>query len=504
MSAHSAGRVPILDNLAQEPPHNIACEQALLGVIFVNNDTWDRVSDIVEPQHFFEPVHQRIFELCSNLIREGKKATPVTLKTFLPADAVVAGMPIQRYLSRVMAEATAPVNAADYAKLIRSLSDRRGILTISRDLERQAMEGDETLAVSELVEQTEEALFDLVSIEREGNGFMPFKDAVKDSIDLAAKAYQRDGGLSGIATGLSDLDAHLGGLQRSDLIIIAGRPGLGKTALATNIAYNVASEYRGKPLPDGSIETISGGIVGFFSLEMSSEQLATRVLSERAEVPSSRIRRGDIRESEFKVLADKATDIENIPLYIEQRGGLSIAQLCSRARRLKRQRGLDLMVVDYIQLLSGTQNRQGNRTQEVTEITTKLKALAKELNIPILALSQLNRSLESREDKRPMLSDLRESGSIEQDADVVMFVYRDEYYLAKAEPKEGTEEWFEWKAKIDAAKGKADLIVDKQRHGPTGTVPVAFEAQFTRFGNLAREYQQQRGNVVPFNERGDY
>lgn len=486
-----------------EPPHNVQAEQALLGAIFVNNESWDRVSDIVQYEHFYEPVHQRIYQLCSNLIREGKKATPVTLKTFLPADADVAGLPIDKYLARLAAEATTVINAPDYAKTIRALADRRGLLDISRELERQALEGDETLEVSEIVEDAEERLFDLVSFEREGNGFMSFTDAVKDSIDHAAKAYQRDGGLSGLATGLLDLDNHLGGLQKSDLIIIAGRPGMGKTALATGIAYHVASNYRGQPRPDGHMETVEGGIVGFFSLEMSAEQLATRVISEQSEVPSSRIRRGDIREAEFEKMANKAKDISSIPLYIEQRGGLSIAQLCSRARRLRRQRGMDLMVVDYIQLLSGTHNRQGNRTQEVTEITTKLKALAKELNIPILALSQLSRAVEQREDKRPQLSDLRESGSIEQDADVVMFVYRDEYYLAKAEPKEAGDAWFEWETKLKAAEGKADIIVDKQRHGPTGTVQVQFQAQFTRFGNLAREdHLPRRSNIVPFNERG--
>jgi replicative DNA helicase len=280
----------------------------------------------------------------------------------------------------------------------------------------------------------------------------------------------------------------MGGLQQSDLVIVAGRPGMGKTALATNMAYNVAVEYRGRPRPDGAIETVSGGIVGFFSLEMSAEQLATRILSEQTEIPSSRIRRGDISESDFAKLAAAAQTMQSIPLYIDETGGISIAQLAARARRLKRQRGLDLMVVDYIQLLSGSTRRaMEGRVQEVTEITTGLKALAKELAVPILALSQLSRQVESRDDKRPQLSDLRESGSIEQDADVVMFVYRDEYYLRNKEPREGTEEWFKWEQELRAAQGRAEVIIGKQRHGPTGTVKLSFEAEYTRFGNLARE-----------------
>jgi len=285
-----------------------------------------------------------------------------------------------------------------------------------------------------------------------------------------------------------DLDQLMGGLQSSDLIIIAGRPGMGKTALATNIAYNVGVEYRGKPRPDGSIETVSGGIVGFFSLEMSAEQLATRILSEQTEIPSSRVRRGDISESDFAKLAAAAQVMQSIPLYIDETGGISIAQLAARARRLKRQRGLDLMVVDYIQLLSGSTRRaMEGRVQEVTEITTGLKALAKELAVPIVALSQLSRQVESRDDKRPQLSDLRESGSIEQDADVVMFVYRDEYYLRNKEPREGTDEWFKWDTELKASENRAEIIIGKQRHGPTGTVRLSFEPQFTRFGNLARE-----------------
>jgi replicative DNA helicase len=338
------------------------------------------------------------------------------------------------------------------------------------------------------IEDAERRLYELAETGRYEQGFLRFSDALKDAVDLASKAYQRDGHLSGLATGMIDLDQLMGGMQPSDLVILAGRPAMGKTALATNVAYNVAVEYRGRPRPDGSIETVSGGIVGFFSLEMSAEQLATRILSEQTEIPSSRIRRGDISESDFTKLAAAAQVMQSIPLYIDETGGISIGQLAARARRLKRQRGLDLMIVDYLQLLTGTSRRAlEGRVQEVTEITTGLKALAKELSIPILAISQLSRQVENRDDKRPQLSDLRESGSIEQDADVVMFVFREEYYVERRKPDEKDSKFGEWMSEMSRVHGRAEVIIGKQRHGPTGTVPLAFEGQFTRFSNLARE-----------------
>jgi replicative DNA helicase len=279
----------------------------------------------------------------------------------------------------------------------------------------------------------------------------------------------------------------MGGLQASDLVILAGRPGMGKTALATNIAFNIAKSYQGRTRADGSVEAANGGIVGFFSLEMSAEQLATRIIAEQSGVASYKIRRGDITEADFHHVADAVREMQQIPLYIDQTGGVSIAQLTARARRLKRQRGLDLLVVDYLQLLAGSKARSDNRVQELTEITTGLKALAKELNIPILACSQLSRQVEQRDDKRPQLSDLRESGSIEQDADVVMFVYREEYYLKNREPRPGTEEHITWMAQMESAHGRAEVILGKQRHGPTGTVELQFDAEVTRFSTLARE-----------------
>ena len=472
----------------RQAPHNVEAEQALLGAVLVNNEAFYRVSDFLEPRHFYEPIHQKIYEVTAGLIRAGKIATPVTLKTFLPPDADIAGLTPAQYLARLAAEATTVINAEDYGRTIYDLAVRRDLIRIGEDLVNVAYDAPVDLAPQVQIEDAERRLYELAETGRYDGGFLRFSDALKDAVDLASKAYQRDGHLSGLASGLVDLDQLMGGLQASDLVIIAGRPGMGKTALATNVAYNIAAEYRGKPRPDGSIETVSGGIVGFFSLEMSAEQLATRVLSEQTEIPSSRIRRGDISESDFAKLAAAAQMMQSIPLYIDETGGISIAQLAARARRLKRQRGLDLMVVDYIQLLSGSTRRaMEGRVQEVTEITTGLKALAKELHVPILALSQLSRQVESRDDKRPQLSDLRESGSIEQDADVVMFVYRDEYYLRNKEPREGSEEWFKWDTDLKAAENRAEIIIGKQRHGPTGTVKLSFEPQYTRFGNLARE-----------------
>jgi len=474
----------------RQAPHNIEAEQALLGAILVNNEAFYRVSDFLEPRHLFEPLHQKIYEVTAGLIRSGKIATPVTLKTFLPPETDIAGMNPAQYLARLAAEATTIINAADYGRTIYDLATRRDLIRIGEDLVNVAYDAPVDFAPSDQIEDAERRLYELAEVGRYDGGFLRFSDALKDAVDLASKAYQRDGHLSGLASGFTDLDQLMGGLQASDLVIIAGRPAMGKTAFATNIAYHVAAEYRGKPRADGSIETVSGGVVGFFSLEMSAEQLATRILSEQTEIPSSSVRRGDISEHDFGKLAAAAQMMQSIPLYIDETGGISIAQLAARARRLKRQRGLDLMVVDYIQLLSGSSRRaMEGRVQEVTEITTGLKALAKELAVPILALSQLSRQVESRDDKRPQLSDLRESGSIEQDADVVMFVYRDEYYLRNKEPREGTEEWFKWETDLQAAKNRAEIIIGKQRHGPTGTVKLSFEPQFTRFGNLAREDQ---------------
>jgi replicative DNA helicase len=467
-------------------PHNIEAEQSLLGAILVNNDAFYRVSDFLEPKHYFEPLHQTIFETAASLIRMGKVATPVTLKTFLPADTDIGGMTVGQYLARLAAEATTIINAQDYGRTIYELSLRRDLIRIGEDMVNVAYDAPVDFAPRAQIEDAERQLYELAESGRYDGGFQKFSQALTVAVDMAAKAFQRDGKLSGIATGLRDLDSKMGGLQSSDLIIVAGRPGMGKTSLATNIAYNVAKAYVGEVQADGTTRPVNGGVVGFFSCEMSAEQLATRIIAERTGIPSSSIRRGGISETDFEKIRDYAIELQSLPFFVDETGGLSIAQLMARARRLKRQKGLDLIVIDYIQLLSGSSKRSNDsRVQEITEITTSLKALAKELNVPIIALSQLSRQVESREDKRPQLSDLRESGSIEQDADVVMFVFREEYYLAMKEPRPGTEEHSKWQQDMERALGRAEVIIGKQRHGPTGTVELHFDASVTRFGDLA-------------------
>ena len=468
-------------------PHNIEAEQSLLGAILVNNDAFYRVSDFLEAKHFFEPIHQTIFETAGSLIRMGKVATPVTLKTFLPAEIDLGGLTVGQYLARLAAEATTIINAQDYGRTIYDLSLRRDLIQIGEDMVNVAYEAPVDFAPRVQIEDAERKLYELAETGRYDGGFQKFSQALTTAIDMAANAYKRDGKLSGISTGLRDLDIKMGGLQQSDLIIVAGRPGMGKTALSTNIAYNVAKAYRGDLQADGTTKAVNGGIVGFFSCEMSAEQLATRIIAERTGIPSSTIRRGGITESDFEKIRDYSIELQSLPFYIDETGGLSIAQLTARARRLKRQKGLDLIVVDYIQLLQGSSKKSDSRVQEITEITTSLKALAKELNVPVIALSQLSRQVESRDDKRPQLSDLRESGSIEQDADVVIFVYREEYYLANKEPRAGTPEYEKWQLDMSLVHGKAEVIIGKQRHGPTGTVELHFEASVTRFGDLTQD-----------------
>lgn len=468
-------------------PQNIEAEQALLGAILVNNEAFYRVSDFLEPEHFYEPVHRDIYEVLSQIIRAGRTATPVTAKTHLPDD-LMENVTMAQYLARLAAEATTVLNAYDYGRSIYDLSLQRALIQIGEEMVDTAYKPGVDTPPNKQIESAERQLFELAEQGRYDGGFQGFNAALRDAIELAGEAYRRDGGLSGIATQLTDLDRLMGGLQRSDLIILAARPAMGKTSLATNFAINIAKAYVPDPQADGRIKAANGGIVGFFSLEMSAEQLATRILAEQAEISSSDIRRGNIHESQFTKLVDASRMLNEVPLFIDDTGGISVAQLAARARRLKRQKGLDMMVVDYLQLLTGSSRRSSeNRVQELTEITTSLKALAKELEVPIIALSQLSRQVENREDKRPQLADLRESGSIEQDADVVLFIYREEYYLKNKEPKHGTPEHLQWQTEMESVHGRAEVIIGKQRHGPTGTVNVAFEDHLTRFSNLARD-----------------
>ncbi len=467
----------------REAPHNVEAEQALLGAILVNNEAIDRVSGFLKPDHFFDQLHARIFETASKLILSGKRATPITLKTFFQSDPPAGELPVPQYLGRLAANATTIINAEDYGRTVYDLALRRQLIQIGEAMVNTAFDSPIDAPPALQIEEAEQQLYELAETGKYGSGFEPFTTALTDAIDMAANAYRRDGGLSGLATGFTDLDQRMGGLQPSDLIIIAGRPAMGKTALATNIAYHVAKSYRPGGDPDS---TLDGAVVGFFSLEMSAEQLATRIISEQAYIPSERIRRGRIDAEQFDRIVEVSQELQHLPLYIDQTGGITVAQLAARARRLKRQRGLGFIVVDYLQLLSGSSRRaQEGRVQEVSEITTGLKALAKELHVPVLALSQLSRQVEQREDKRPQLADLRESGSIEQDADVVLFVFREEYYVERqTTPREHRRAQM-WQAEMEMVTGKADVIIGKQRHGPTGTLTLQFTPEFTRFSNLA-------------------
>ena len=485
--------ISITDPSYRMAPHNVEAEQALLGAILVNNDAYYRVSDFLKTPHFHEPLHRKIYEVIGEFIRLNKHANPVTLKNFLPSQDRVGDMTVAQYLARLAAEAVNVINAEDYGHAIHDLAIRRALITIGEDMVNIAYDAPVDMIPRSQIEDAERRLFELAETGRYDGGFQSFNDAVKNAVDMANAAFMRDGHLSGVSSGIQRLDAMMGGLQSSDLIVLAGRPGMGKTSLATNIAFNIASCYEPAQQADGSMKAANGGVVGFFSLEMSSEQLATRIISEQTEISSSKIRRGEINEADFGKLVACAQMMQKIPLFIDQTGGISIAQLAARARRLKRQRGLDVLVIDYIQLMQGSSKKSDNRVQEVTEITTGLKALGKELNVPIIALSQLSRAVESRDDKRPQLSDLRESGSIEQDADVVLFVYREEYYLKNKEPKPGTEEYFKWETDLNMVRGKAEVIIAKQRHGPTGTAQLAFQAEFTRFTDLAEDqYMPER------------
>jgi replicative DNA helicase len=471
-------------------PHNIEAEQALLGALMVNNEVFDRVAALIEARHFYEPLHGRIFEIAARRIQSGALATPVTLRPFFESDPAMAELGGPAYLARLAGGAISVFNARDYAQLIHDLAVRRELILLGDEIAAKAASVTVDEEPREMIVHAEQALYQLAEKGRYEGGFVSFLRAAKEALDTANAAYQRDGGLAGISSGLIDMDRKLGGLHPSDLIILAGRPSMGKTSLATNIAFNVAKAWRQGERPDGTRGTIDGGVVGFFSLEMSAEQLATRVLSEQAQVPSEKIRRGEMDEDEFRRFVHATAELERIPLFIDDTPALTIATLAARARRLKRQHGLDLLVVDYLQLCRGSSRTNDNRVQEVSEITQGLKAIAKELNIPVLALSQLSRQVENREDKRPQLSDLRESGSIEQDADVVMFVFREEYYHERVKPPEDDPRFGEWLEKAERLYNKAEVVIGKQRHGPIGTIELMFEGKFTRFGNLARDEQR--------------
>ncbi len=467
-------------------PKNLEAEQALLGCLLFDNAAIERVPERLRAEHFFEPFHQRLFQEMADRIAAGQLAEPTLLMSRFGNDPAFTEFGGLGYLADLVDHAPPAANAPDFARQIYDLAIRRDLIRVCNEGAYAAL--DTATPAMAHVETVEGALFTLAETGEQSKGVTAFADALSGALAQAEAAFKRGGKLTGLSTGLIDLDRKLGGLHPSDLDILAGRPSMGKTSLATNIAFNVAKAYRYTADPDepNGRKTVDGGQVLFFSLEMSGEQLATRIVSDVANVSGDKIRKGEVTETELKRMILAGEELRSIPLYIDATGSLPIAKLCARARRQHRRTGLDLIVVDYLQLIVADGKGQG-RVQEITQITGALKGLAKELNVPILALSQLSRQVESRDDKRPMLSDLRESGSIEQDADCVMFVFREAYYLGRSEPKPGTPEHGVWSDDMSKVHGLAEVIIGKQRHGPIGTVPLAFNEDTTRFGNLARE-----------------
>jgi replicative DNA helicase len=487
LTADKTVTTPSLMEVAERPyrtlPHNLEAEQGLLGAALVDNRALERI-DYLKPVHFFMPAHQRIFEAIIKLTDRGQNASPVTLKAYFETDSDLAMVGGSQYLADLAASVITVVNTEDYARSIYDLHLRRELIAMGEEVVNSAFEIHLDRDAVETIELAENRLFNLAETGDVKSGFTTLRDSVMRAIEIADKAYKTDGHVTGVTTGLRDLDEKLGGLHSSDLLILAGRPSMGKTALATNIAFQAALRYA----DTGGKE---GAIVGFFSLEMSSDQLATRILSDQSGISGDAIRKGNVNEMEFRRFVEASQKLAQVPLYIDDTPALSIGAVRSRARRLKRQHGLGLLVIDYLQLLQGTGSRQSmeNRVQEVSEITRGLKAIAKELDIPVLALSQLSRQVEQRDEKRPQLSDLRESGSIEQDSDVVMFVYREEYYEGRKVPNiEDADKYAQWQEKMSRIANVAEVIVGKQRHGPIGIVNLYFDANLTRFGNLDRTY----------------
>ncbi len=464
------------ESLNKKQPSNLEAEQALIGSILVNNDIIDEVSTIVSASTFYDPAHTKIYEVIESLNNKGMIANPITLKNFFEKDNMLNEVGGTEYLVKLTRFSSSVKQAIDYAKIIHEMYLRRELVLISDNLSSETLNAKENSA-EKIIESTEKSLFDLAERGSFSQSFLKFNQALDQTIEMATQAMKNDRGIVGVPTGLTDLDEKLGGLHKSDLVILAGRPSMGKTALATNIAYYAAQSILSRQEKSS---------VAFFSLEMSSEQLSTRILSEQAKIKSDDIRRGKVSEEEINRYIETSRNIYNLPLYIDETPAITIATLSNRARRIKRLFGVSLIVVDYIQLMRSSSVKNEGRVQEISEITQGLKALAKELGVPVLALSQLSRAVEQRDDKQPQLADLRESGSIEQDADVVMFVYREEYYLERKQPKLGSIEHAEWQSKMNDVNGLADIILGKQRHGPTGTIKVEFEGIYTKFKDLRR------------------
>ena len=466
----------IVQNPQKQMPCNIEAEQAVIGSILVSNEIYDEISSIIDSKKFFDPIHVKIFETIEKLISKGLLANPITLKNYFENSEGLKELGGQEYLIKITKFSTSAKQTIDYANIVHEMHVRRELIKISESVLNEATNNNEiTSTGEEMIQNAEKSLFDLAERGHFNRSFLKFENALKQTIEMAKNAYQNEEGIVGVPTGLTDLDSRLGGMHKQDLVIIAGRPSMGKTALATNIAFHAAKNIERKK---------TKSTVAFFSLEMSSEQLSTRILSEQSRIRSNDIRRGKVSEKEFEKFIETSKNIFELPLYIDETPAITISAISNRSRRIKRLFGLDLIVVDYIQLMRTSGKKDWGRVQEISEITQGLKALAKELDVPVLALSQLSRQVEQRDNKKPQLSDLRESGSIEQDADVVMFVYREAYYLENKEPTLGSIEHAEWQQKMDEISKLAEIMIGKQRHGPTGNVKVEFEAMYTKFKNL--------------------
>ena len=462
--------IEILSNL-NDDPQNLEAEQTVLGSILLNNEIFDEISEVKE-DYFYNPINKKIFKIINDLLSKGLLANPITLKNYFTNENELTEIGGAEYLVKLTKFSTSKIQIKYYADLLHDLKIRRNLIEISREILDETLNKNSEVNAEQIIESAEKKLFDIAERGRFNKSYVEFKDALLETIAMASSAYKNEEGIVGVPTGLKDLDDRLGGLHKQDLLIIAGRPSMGKTALATNIAFNAAKKLLDKEKKSSIV---------FFSLEMSSEQLSTRILSEQSRIKSNDIRRGKINQDEFEKFIESSKNLENLPLFIDDTPAITISTLSNRARRIKRMHGLDLVVVDYIQLMKSGNYKNEGRVQEIGEITQGLKALAKELDVPVLALSQLSRAVEQRDDKKPQLADLRESGSIEQDADVVMFVYREEYYLEKLEPKVGTAEHVEWQEKMSLVHNLAELIIGKQRHGPTGIIRLEFESAFTKF-----------------------
>ncbi len=466
----------LVKNEIQELPNNIEAEQSVIGSILLTNEIFDEINMLISSKNFYDPMHQKIFSAIEKLIYSGMLANPITLKNYFENDEGLKELGGQEYLVKITKFSTSTKQAIDYANIVHEMHLRRELIKISEDVLSEAYDNREvTSSGEEMIQKTEKSLFDLAEKGHFNRSFLKFEKALKQTIEMATNAFQNEEGIVGVPTGLTDLDSRLGGLHKQDLVIIAGRPAMGKTALATNIAFNAAQNIEKKGIKS---------TVAFFSLEMSSEQLSTRIISEQSRIRSHDIRTGKVSEKEFDQFIEATRNIQNLPLHIDETPAITISAVRNRARRIKRLFGLDLVVVDYIQLMRTGNPKVEGRVQEISEITQGLKALAKELNVPVLALSQLSRAVEQRDDKKPQLSDLRESGSIEQDADVVMFVYREAYYLERKEPRPASVEHAEWQSKMNEVSNLAEIIIGKQRHGPTGNIMLEFEAMFTKFKDI--------------------